>query len=215
MFTAADIPRFSIPSAKLFCDHTQESIKANGYAELLVKATCNGILPLPDPARDGFILTFSDHENVMARCVIIAIGGTNIHSIPRPFMKHMESGLIHHAFSLDYLKSNQATLLPHRTKLLVVGGGLTAAQLAIKAAKSNQFAEIVLASRGYLTERQFDVPLEWVSRRGKRLLASFYQLEHAKGNIYDHFLRSMGFYQACTSWRHHSLNLPSKTSCAR
>jgi L-lysine 6-monooxygenase (NADPH-requiring) len=193
LFTAADVTRMAIPSTSLFCDHTRESISANGFDQLVVKANCTGIHPSENPSTDGFRLMFTYHDEVKARCVIVATGGTNVPCIPRAFVKLMDSGMIQHAFdfnNFDLPKSSNAvgevsspSKSLNRQKLLVVGGGLTAAQLVIKAVKTNRYSEIILACRGQLTERQFDVPLEWVGRWRGRLMSNFDQTEDAKGII--------------------------------
>jgi Pyridine nucleotide-disulphide oxidoreductase len=58
---------------------------------------------------------------------------------------------------------------------LVVGGGLTAVQVALKLLKDDTSCRVTLCSRRPLMERHFDIPVEWFDRRtATKCLYDFY-----------------------------------------
>ncbi|KAI8850740.1 hypothetical protein BC829DRAFT_488626 [Chytridium lagenaria] len=116
---------------------------------------------------------------VYARKVVTALGNTNIPSIPQWASQVLQEDSavkqerLKHA--LDLLKNGKidipgdvAAKIKNKKKdrpvrLLVVGGGLTSAQLADVGVK-RKFDEVVLISRSKLRTMPFDLSLEWVGR---------------------------------------------------
>ncbi|KAI8917994.1 hypothetical protein BC831DRAFT_484140 [Entophlyctis helioformis] len=217
-FTPPDIPRYAIPSSRLFMDHARHLVATNRLDRFIRRGTCTGIHALAKPAVQGFRLTFSDRRDMVGATVVVAVGGTNLPRVPAVFGQVMHSGLVRHAFEVwrqtdtagdgstlgsavrkaagkaggkTKTKTKRCPASPGRLsvptslalpapaigrRVLVVGGGITAAQLAINACKDTSVDDVVLVTRRKLVERHFDVPLEWVGRWRGVMLSKFHQL---------------------------------------
>ena len=104
---------------------------------------------------------------IMAKAVILATGPQGRWNIPEPFAPFMGSRLVMHTEELfthdaplSRVVSQQAA---HCNKVLVVGGGLTAAQAALALVRSG--VHVVLRSRRPLQTRPFDLSKEWLDRK--------------------------------------------------
>ncbi|KAK4050395.1 hypothetical protein OIV83_003465 [Microbotryomycetes sp. JL201] len=64
----------------------------------------------------------------------------------------------------------------NRTTLLVIGGGLTSAQIVDQAIRKG-VSKVILLCRGSLKVKHFDMDLEWVSKYNNLLKAAFWQEE--------------------------------------
>jgi hypothetical protein len=117
-------------------------------------------------------------EIIEAKRVVVATGSTSCPRLPE-WMEELRSTTpqqhpphsLRHAWELpdDLSSSSSSTkaaehpLRPHQ-RILVVGGGLTAVQLAVLAA-GNGCREVCLAARRPLRVQQFDFGAEWMDRR--------------------------------------------------
>lgn len=83
-----------------------------------------------------------------------------------------------HSASLSFLPFPRAhhhtTPTPNST-LLVIGGGLTSAQVCDVALRRNHFSRVVLIMRGHLKVKPFDVGLEWMGRYANLKKMQFWQ----------------------------------------
>ncbi|KAK3274280.1 hypothetical protein CYMTET_17533 [Cymbomonas tetramitiformis] len=61
--------------------------------------------------------------------------------------------------------------------LLVVGGGLTAGHLALRALRSHPNVRVVIASRRPIFQRQFDLDLKWMGLQRKTYISRFWSCE--------------------------------------
>ena len=62
-------------------------------------------------------------------------------------------------------------------KILIVGGGLTSAQLALLATDSNWCKEVVFIQRSKMNPRHFDIGNEWMGPKRGKLLEDFWCLD--------------------------------------
>jgi hypothetical protein len=62
-------------------------------------------------------------------------------------------------------------------RILIVGGGITSAQLALLSAKARWCKEVTLLLRSRLLPRHFDIPNEYMGPRRGRLLEEFWSLD--------------------------------------
>ncbi|GAP82714.2 putative FAD binding domain-containing protein [Rosellinia necatrix] len=107
-----------------------------------------------------------------AKIVVLAIGG-NPHQIPYPLSAEELEGATHamdiKTFPPHYVKQKMAK--GAETNVLVVGGGLTSAQIADLAIRRG-IKKVWLIMRGPLKIKHFDIGLEWVGK--------FRNIEHAQ-----------------------------------
>ena len=62
-------------------------------------------------------------------------------------------------------------------KILIVGGGLTSAQLALLATESNWCSEVTLIQRSKMNPRHFDIGNEWMGPKRGKLLEDFWCMD--------------------------------------
>lgn len=124
------------------------------------------------------------------RSVVVATGSTSCPRLPEwwPSGPSAPDGpsnypphALRHAWELPQdlcpSSSSPSPLRPHE-RILVVGGGLTAVQLALLAVDQGQ-AHACLASRRELEEKQFDFADAWMDRKHRpSLLRAFLQADH-------------------------------------
>jgi hypothetical protein len=106
---------------------------------------------------------------VVSPAVILATGPVGKWNVPSPFEPHLASGLIVHTEEL--LAGHKGTLSEEITRrclddcarVLIIGGGLSAAQAALAALRAGY--QVVLRSRRPLQTRAFDIGTEWFDVR--------------------------------------------------
>ncbi|KAI1420776.1 FAD binding domain-containing protein [Xylaria sp. FL1777] len=132
--------------------------------------------------RYDYVREFSDEQKIFCvktnkgchygRIVVLAIGG-NAPQIPCSLSINEMEGATHamhiKSFPPPYVQKKIATKA--RTNVLVVGGGLTSAQIADLAVRRG-VAKVFLIMRGPLKIKHFDIGLEWVGK--------FRNVEHAQ-----------------------------------
>ena len=122
---------------------------------------------------------------VSARAVILATGPVGEWNVPPPFQPHLSSRRILHTEELlvkgsGTLRVEIAKRCPAKSaRVLVIGGGLTAAQAALAAFHAGH--EVVLRSRRPLQTRAFDIDTKWLDmRNADRLRFEFFSLPMEK-----------------------------------
>ena len=117
------------------------------------------------------------HQTLRTRFVVLAMGMVGRPVIPPglrecPMAHPWKSPL---AFGPSTLESSSETGVDHPIRhVLVVGGGLTAVQAALKVANEPN-TQCTLCSRRPLQENHFDIPVQWFDRRtAGRLQSDFY-----------------------------------------
>mmetsp|Transcript_3408 Transcript_3408/g.10484 ORF Transcript_3408/g.10484 Transcript_3408/m.10484 type:complete len:544 (-) Transcript_3408:62-1693(-) len=154
------------PSAALFkdfCAHLAERHPHTWVKEKAAAVTKDG--------KDGkYTVTCEGGSAVVADAVVIATGPQGPWNVPKPFAPFVGSPAVVHTaelfaagFSLAEAVTARTEHLPQGSKVLVIGGGLTAAQAALAAARGG--FSVVMRSRDSLRTRDYDVETEWLDRR--------------------------------------------------
>lgn len=123
------------PSRTLFRDYCDCVIDRYGLRQNLVKQETVydvdfGSVPNLDPDHDLFTIR-TDHGLHYARTVVLAIGAGNSPTVPRPFVNHVGNAC--HAMQIRVFpdpSTKTKMKLGRRTNVVVIGGGLTSAQVA-------------------------------------------------------------------------------------
>lgn len=166
---------WNMPSTKLFRDFCEK--KAQGLTHDFVKDSVSDICQeesssLTQSSSAYYKLSLATSgKQLRAKQVVLAMGALGKPIIPRGVASIPSDRLLHWkdlpSPTFHGNNNNQIAIPSSWSKILVVGGGLTAvqvAQLALKH-KGGQDRKVVLCSRRPLMERHLDIGLEWVDRR--------------------------------------------------
>ena len=151
------------PSLQLFMDHCRWVIGRYRIEELIIPAQVVEIQPHPD----GYGLACSDGTTVHAPRLVLAPGLRYQERLPAwaPGLSGCHPKVAAHVESLDV---RHESIVGER--ILVVGGGLSAATLAAAAAERG--ARVTLLSRRRLEARLFDADPGWVGPKYLRFFQS-------------------------------------------
>ncbi len=147
-------PPYSRPSTSLFAAHSRAVIERLGLADLHVRARATGL------ARNdgGWAVECDDGRTLAAGRVVLALGPGRAERIPRwaePFVDAPERWLQHvfdPRFDLDER--------PQFQRVAIIGGGISAAQLAVRFAAAGRQVWLVTPHR--LRRAQFDSSPQWL-----------------------------------------------------
>lgn len=152
---------------------TQEAVRDIDYGSLE-----DGIGPT---AQNTFTIR-TDDSVYHAKVVVLAIGaGTPI--IPRPFSPAIQEGACH---AMNIQRHKGMLLDPSvtakassgkATNVLVIGGGLTSAQICDGIIKTGVVAKVWLFMRGPWKIKPFDVDLSWIAKFKNHQQASFWSAD--------------------------------------
>ncbi|KAK3277750.1 hypothetical protein CYMTET_14261 [Cymbomonas tetramitiformis] len=155
-----EVGLYSLPSSALFYDFCQE------LSTKLTHDFVSGRVDSVDRDSNGssYTITFTnDVPALRSRQIVYARGVVGGPQIPLPFCTSFDDRKnILHTTECDRFEE-----IVEDDTVLVIGGGLSAAQAALLAV-SKGAKETILCSRRPLTTRQFDVPLNWVNPRENR-----------------------------------------------
>lgn len=119
---------------------------------------------------DGYLLELADGGRLHSARVILAIGGSDRLRVPE-WATGSAVHLIAHAFSRQFNRSDAESA----TAPLIVGGGITAVQIALALARARSRTGVVrVVSRHPLRVSQFDSDPCFL---GQRCLANYYDLQ--------------------------------------
>ena len=188
MFNNRDREQFYTPSRELFDDFCQSLVDRYDLHGMIKQGTVTKL-----SKQEGVFAVELGEEVVFAKRVVCALGNTNVKNIPEWAVGYPD---ISHA--IDFIdrpisipvsvqtKLNQQTpsdppptsgksplKKPANARLLVVGGGLTSAQL-VQQALDRGFKDVTLITRGKLQIKQFDLNLEWVGKTSYVQFAKFW-----------------------------------------
>ena len=160
----------ALPSNALFRDFCTE-LEAklphtwlSGSAISVCKDASTGKFRVHYKSKEG-----GPERKVVARAVILATGPVGKWSIPAPFEPHMTSPRILHTEELlvagkGILRDEITARCPTESaRVLVIGGGISAAQAALAAYHAGH--QVVLRSRRPLKTRAFDIESAWLDVR--------------------------------------------------
>ncbi len=130
----------------------------------------------------GFVLRLSTGETVTAKAVVSAVGPGGVPAVPSvlkplPNMPSEGRGWCHSSvlarpgfvFPPAHLHGKRDSVL------LIVGGGLTSAQITDKALRNSSFDKVILLLRGHLKVKPFDVGNEWMGKYSNIHKMAFWQ----------------------------------------
>ena len=154
-------PPYDRPSLSLFNAHCDEVIAGFGLSELHVRARVTGL----SISCDEVTVQLSDGETMTAEKIVLAIGASEQPEWPE--WASREDAQVHHVFEpgFDAWPSGQESTL-------VVGGGISAAQLALRLAADGRAVQLL--SRHGLRAHQFDSDPGWL---GPKRMA-YFRREH-------------------------------------
>jgi len=181
---------YEAPSTMIFQEFHEMLIQSYGLKDMVQKGFVSSVLPIPDPLdsqKAMFEVTFklpgiAKLQTLKTRRVVCAMG-PKIHSIPAFWESTLRKELslenriypsdkiVHSSEIVSFLQTKSKKMIP---KLLIVGGGITSAQLAILAAKSTWCQSVTIFQRSRILERQFDIETKWMGPKRGSLLDEFW-----------------------------------------
>jgi hypothetical protein len=148
------IPTFSRPSLKLFTTHSQQLIERYHLRDMRLVGRAQQL----EKIENGWRVS-TDDGAIEARRVILAIGATEQPLWTDWALRLRETGSsIYHVFETDFHRDQ----LPLWSNAVVIGGGITAAQLAMSLA-GQQRGTVTLLMRHPIREHSFDSDPCWVT----------------------------------------------------
>lgn len=154
---------FSLPSSQLFLDFCDSLVARLPHTFVRSKVASVG------GADGAFEVGLSDGSSISAKSVVLALGVPGPAIVP-PAFAHLPA---HTAFHTEDYARLQG--LKRGSRVLVVGGGLTAVQAAQLAVRKG--CRVSICSRRRLATRSFDIPVDWFDYRTQgRLRHDFWQL---------------------------------------
>lgn len=159
-------PPYDLPGTTLFQDFCQEVMCRWQLQDQVYPAQVVQIEPLNHPLRSRFCLKLADGRSLIARRVVLAIGGGVPH-VP-DWVSQVQS-----PYPPDRLCHSHQVDLPGMQlfgeKVLIVGGGLTGGHLAVGAIDKG--AQAIVISRRTFQEKLFDAEPGWL---GPKYLKGFW-----------------------------------------
>lgn len=184
------------PSAKLFEDYCEHVIDRYQLQNVVRQARVLDIaydLGADDPTKGVFAIstasTTTDQasiENINSRIVIVATGPTSSPSLPTSFSSSEKPSIAHvfqpQATHLPLHIHNKLLSQPTQpVHILVVGGGLTSAQLThlllMRYPSPHNIHVHLVLRRSKLQVKPFDVNLPWVSKLRNHLMSTFWSAD--------------------------------------
>uniref|UniRef100_A0A090MIU3 L-ornithine N(5)-monooxygenase [NAD(P)H] n=1 Tax=Fusarium clavum TaxID=2594811 RepID=A0A090MIU3_9HYPO len=170
------------PSTALFCDHCEKVAARYRLGPDIIRKEALEHLDYSEVkgvSLDGeklFTVT-SNKVRRYARTVVLAVGPANVAKIPHiPSMPDTELPQTCHSMHITEFPDplvKQRIAARRQTNILVVGGGLTSAQLTDLAIRKG-VTKVWHVMRGPLRIKHFDVSLEWMGKFKNAKQAQFY-----------------------------------------
>lgn len=191
---------YLLPSTKLFLDFCESIVERFGLAELVRRGTVVDVQIIEDDESCLFHVHLAGGQVLRARRVVCAMGPGHAFRASRhvqPWWVDELAGslsaassppcggkdmvppverLQHSSLLTTFLRSPDADRAIAGSRVLVVGGGQTAAHLALVALR-HAASSVTIASRRKLTCKPFDVDLALVGDRRAAELRKFWRLE--------------------------------------
>ncbi len=176
---------FGLPSTKLFrkfCSTLSEKYSYDFRKEKVVAINWLKKAKEVQSSTPVFKVECENGSLLFAKRVVLAIGTTGQPNIPDPYKAARMLTLSNQNPRLPVFHSNDPNAFQQLTKgqhVLVIGGGLSAIQAALKFEREG--ARVTLCSRSPLRTRLFDIPLYWFNpKEHRRHRFEFYSLEMEK-----------------------------------
>ena len=127
-----------------------------------------------DPLTEKYEVFYKDgvdnEQRILADAVVLATGPQGSWNIPAPFQAYQHNPALVHTEELFGMGGNLSEAVSRHVpvgitmpRVLVIGGGITAAQAALAAVRAG--CRVVLRSRRALRTRSYDLSREWFDRR--------------------------------------------------
>mmetsp|Transcript_2319 Transcript_2319/g.3540 ORF Transcript_2319/g.3540 Transcript_2319/m.3540 type:complete len:568 (+) Transcript_2319:224-1927(+) len=194
---------YQVPSTALFHDFHDLLTRAYGIEDIVQTGSVQSIKPIQDneQSEEPIFEVRIDHgensdqplELVKARRIVCAMGP--IFRTGEAFWEaslrkelagqyYPSDKILHANEIIPYLRAhqngNKRSKEPLR-RILIVGGGITSAQLALLASKSPWCRSVTLIQRSEGISRHFDLETKWMGPRRGQLLDDFWSLDmHAR-----------------------------------
>ena len=188
-----DAGYFRLPGTQLFHDFCAEMIETLPHT--FVKGKAVDVITAGDTHEILVQTPQAPLAKIRAKQVVLALGAAGAPNVPRAFegltVQTDGEGLPRLMHTSDW--RSMASLPQRRNQsVLVIGGGLSAAQAALKAVRCGA-RHTVLCSRRPLVTRHYDIPLEFMDRReGKGKWRDWFFLSGAKRAEYIKSVRGGG-----------------------
>ncbi|OAV88954.1 hypothetical protein PTTG_09065 [Puccinia triticina 1-1 BBBD Race 1] len=163
----------------------QETVESLSFGDLHIRTEGRG---------RGFRVMTKEGKRYGAKFVVMSIGGQECPAIPKCISEctaqlesltakrhdsHQGPGWCHsRCFSYggtkEFKQAIKASKSTNQGTILVIGGGLTSAQIADLAIRKGA-ARVILVCRGYLKTKHYDFPLSWVTKYSNLEKMSFWQ----------------------------------------
>lgn len=178
---------FQAPSTALFREYNERLIAGYGIGDMVQPGTVESVVP----NQQEFEVTVRSNNGttsiIRAKRVVCAMGPqfrtgqafweTSLRqrytsSIP-------QDGILHAHEILPWLKKSESSPPTQRLRLLIIGGGITSAQMALLASTSSSWcSSVTLLQRSMILARQFDVLSKWMGPCRGKLLEDFWSLPY-------------------------------------
>lgn len=174
------------PSTRFFQDFCNDLVRRYGLEncvrkEEIVDVKYGDIHVLDrDEWVQGFILRAESGRVYAAKTCVVAAGHRGLTNFPIAGLALEQAATLDHMCHTTHIFAGDVTFPPAKgfassRQLVIVGGGLTLAQLAHVACSAGQ--KVVLLLRGPLKIKHFDFHLDWVTKYKNVKKASFYNLD--------------------------------------
>ncbi|KAI5949037.1 hypothetical protein KGF57_004999 [Candida theae] len=174
------------PSTKLFHDYCGEVVERYGLANSIVKDEVVDVeyklIQCGEDSGKGFIVRTRSGKVYGCKFAVVASGHRGKINYPLPICPNPQYP--HGSCHTTHLFSNEVKFLgqqyftnPSRKNIVIIGGGLTSAQLAHVACQDPSVANVCLVFRSRIKIKHFDFHLDWVAKYKNVKKSSFYNLE--------------------------------------
>lgn len=176
------------PSSGLFDDYCDEIISRYHMQGLVHCAKVTDVTygDVDEyPGTELFSLT-SDRGMYLAKIIVLAVGAGSQPCIPQDCrLLNPQVGSVCHCLDLNGINHlpehvKRKTLASSPTNVVVVGGGLTSAQVSDLLIRQG-VSKVWLLLRGRYKLKHFDVDLEWVSKLRNQQMAVFWSADTDEG----------------------------------
>lgn len=155
---------YSRPSLSLFTEHCAAVLETHGLADLHHQDRAVAL----EPGNDGVTVRLASGAELVSRQVVLALGAGDQPAWPDDIRALQAQGApVEHIFDPDH------SLTPDRwpDRVAVLGGGITAAQAALRFVEAGR--QVWLVSRHALREHQFDSDPGWI---GPKYMKAYQQI---------------------------------------
>ncbi|MEM7384326.1 MAG: FAD/NAD(P)-binding protein [Verrucomicrobiota bacterium] len=157
------IPPYSRPSLRLFMHHSQSTIEKTG----LMRRWRQGRAEHLRNTEAGYQVQTQSGERIETRNVVLALGMGDQTNLP-PWATRLKTRTrVFHIFDPDFNRDH----INQNHDVVIVGAGISAAQLALSLLETNPKRRISIISRHFLRKEDFDSDPGWL---GPKLLKGFH-----------------------------------------